>query len=137
MRTVKIIAFWALSWTWGIITTATGALVALALLITGHAPRRFHHLVCFDLGNVGGGFSLGVFVFVPHNASDALKRHEGGHSVQNVFLGVFMPIITVWSFCRYWLRRWQEHRGRGDRLPPYEAIWFEKWATALGAKYYN
>lgn len=138
MRTVKIIAFWILSWTWGIIVTALGAIVALALLITGHAPRRYCHLVCFDIGNVGGGFSLGVFIFVPSNASENFKRHEGGHSIQNIFFGVFMLfVVCIPSIVRYWWRRWQKHRGRASTLPPYESIWFERWASDLGAKYYQ
>lgn len=44
MRVLKGIGFWLASCTWGIIITAAGLIVALALLVTGHRPRR--RLIC-------------------------------------------------------------------------------------------
>lgn len=138
MRKLKGVLFWLASCTWGIVLTFIGALVALALLVTGHKPHRFHYLVYFEVGNGWGGFEIGGFFVVSKDAGLSTKQHEAGHGLQNIMLGVFMPfLVSIPSAVRYWWRRWQEHRGRGATLKPYDSIWFEGWATALGRKYFN
>ena len=125
MKTIKRILFYLLSCTWGIIMTLIGAFIAIALLVTGHKPRLKNY----------GGFNCGMFFFASEYPSLHILQHEGGHGLQNIILGPFMLFISCWSALRYWWRHWQEKRGRGATLPPYESIWFEKWATRLGEKY--
>ena len=39
------------------------------------------------------------------------------------------------SQVRYW---WREYKARrGAALPPYNSIWFEAWASALGEKHFK
>ena len=64
MKTVKAIMFWLLSLTWGALMTLCGGVVALALLVTGHKPKRFHYLIYFEVGSGWGGFELGAFFVV-------------------------------------------------------------------------
>ena len=94
MRVLKAVGFWVASCTWGLLITAAGALVALALLVTGHKPHRFHYLVYFEVGSGWGGFNLGGFFVVGRDTSLSTKRHESGHGLQNIMLGVFMPFLV-------------------------------------------
>ena len=138
MRVLKAVGFWVASCTWGLLITAAGALVALALLVTGHKPHRFHYLVYFEVGSGWGGFNLGGFFVVGRDTSLSTKRHESGHGLQNIMLGVFMPfLVSIPSALRYWWRVYQSRRGPGASLTHYDSIWFEGWATSLGDKYFN
>ena len=95
MKTVKAIMFWLLSLTWGALMTLCGGVVALALLVTGHKPKRFHYLIYFEVGSGWGGFELGAFFVVNKNPSLHILQHESGHGLQNIMLGVFMPLSSV------------------------------------------
>ena len=138
MRFIKGVLFWVVSLTWGLPMTLLGAVIAVVLIITGHRPRRFHYFIYFEVGEHWGGFEVGAFFVVNKGATVSIKRHEAGHGLQNIMLGVFMPfLVSIPSAARYWYREFEYRRGRGDRLPPYDAIWFEGWATRLGEKYYK
>lgn len=137
----KIIGFcfWVLSLTWGLPMTLCGALVAAALVVTGHKPRMFHHLVYFEVGRGWGGFGCGAFFVVNRGAGLHLKQHEAGHGIQNIILGVFMPfVVSIPSAIRYWYREYLVKSGkkRYSELPSYDSMWFEGWATALGEKHF-
>lgn len=135
MRIVKGILFWLVSCTWGCPMTLLGALVALAMLLTGHRPHRFGPLVWFEAGRNWGGSEYGAFFVVERGAGEGLKCHEAGHSVQNLIFGPLTPVlVSVPSAVRYWVRRAQAKRGRA--LPPYDSVWFERQATAFGKKYF-
>ena len=140
MKTVKAILFWLVSWTWGLPMTLFGLLCAIAMLITGHKPHLFHYFVYFEVGHAWGGFEAGCFFFVQKGAGISIKQHEAGHGLQNIMLGVFMPfVISIPSMVRYWYREYLVRSGKklSWELPPYDGIWFEGWATALGKKHYN
>ena len=140
MKTVKAILFWLISWTWGLPVTLVGAIIALALLITGHKPHVFHCLVYFNVGKNWGGFNCGCFFFVDDNPSLHTKQHESGHGIQNLILGVFMPfLVSLPSAIRYWYREYlyRNNKPKYNALPPYDSAWFEGTATKLGEKYFN
>lgn len=140
MKTIKAILFWILSLTWGLPMTLVGIICAAALLITGHKPKRFHYFIYFEAGKGWGGFEAGCFFFANEGASLSIKQHEAGHGIQNIILGVFMPfIISIPSCARYWYREYLTRTGKKTyaELPPYDSIWFEGWATALGQKHYD
>lgn len=139
MKIVKCILFWILSLTWGLPMTLIGTICALALLVTGHKPHRFHYLIYFEVGEGWGGFEAGGFFFVNKNPTQYIKRHESGHGLQNIILGVFMPfLVSIPSCVRYWYREILVRSGkkRYHELPDYDSIWFEGWATRLGDKYF-
>ena len=140
MKKINGVAFWILSLTWGLPMTLIGALVALALLITGHKPKRFHHFIYFEVGYNWGGVEVGGFFVVDKYASERTKRHEAGHGIQNIILGPLMPfLVSIPSAIRYWYFRYlvASKKKLHSDLPPYDSIWFEGWATKLGDKYYK
>lgn len=139
MKVLKAVLFWLVSLTWGLPLTLFGAICALALLVTGHAPHRFHYFIYFEVGESWGGFEGGPFMVVCRTATLRTKQHEAGHGLQNIMLGVFMPfIVSIPSMCRYWYREFLVRTGKKLpwQLPEYDSIWFEGWATRLGTKYY-
>ena len=128
--------FYALSLTWGCITTLGGALVALALLITGHRPKKWGYAWCFEAGRGWGGFSMGPFLVTCRDGGQRLRDHEFGHSIQNCRFGPLMPfLVSIPSSLRYHAHRIRRRRGRP--LPPYDAVWFEGQATRLGRMYFG
>ena len=138
MKTFKTIIFWFLSLTWGLPMTLMGAIVAFALLITGHKPKCFHHSIYFEVGENWGGFEAGGFFFTDKTPSLHTKQHESGHGLQNIVLGPLMPfVVSIPSAIRYWYRRIKQKRNPNVVLPPYDSIWFEGQATRLGEKYFK
>ena len=120
--------------------TAFGATVALLMLLTGHKPRVFAgRYIYFKFNRLSGfGFEGGPFFFVAQDAEYLeLMQHEAGHGLQNIILGPLMPLlVSVPSAARYWYREWC-HKYRPEKpLPPYDAVWFEGWATRLGKRHY-
>lgn len=140
MKVIKAIGFYIASFTWGLPMTLVGCIVALCLLITGHKPHRFHYFIYFEVGENWGGFECGCFFVVNKGASLSIKQHESGHGLQNIMLGVFMPfVVSIPSAVRYWYREYLVRSGKklSWELPPYDSMWFEGWATALGEKYFK
>ena len=106
MKSLKIILFWLIQCTWGIIMTLIGAIVALICLIVGLKPRRFGYSIYFVFGKNWGGIGLGGFFFVSKSCNKLEdKTHEAGHSLaQNLILGPFFPfIVGIPSAIRYYL----------------------------------
>ena len=192
MKTLKIILFYIASFTWGAVMSVIGAVACLALLITGHKPKLFHHVVYFEVGKNWGGVNLGVVFLCSKDCPESTHKHESGHGIQNVWFGPLMPfIVGIPSALRYWLREqktqqakvlfavvvysilvvisflsialhlinlwllvipillyiygtiiflwllWKEiPKYEEGKYVPYDSIWFEGQATALGDKYF-
>ncbi len=140
MRIVKGILFWVISLTWGLPMTLIGTICAIALIVTGHKPQRFHYFIYFEVGSGWGGFEAGGFFFVNRHPSLHIRQHESGHGLQNIMLGVLMPfLVSIPSMIRYWYRELIIRSGKKkySDLPDYDAIWFEGWATRLGEKHFK
>lgn len=126
--------YYLLSFTWGLPLTLVGGLVALALLIMGHRPRRFGWCLYFEVGENWGGLEFGPIFLCNRNPSWHIKKHEFGHSIQNCFWGPLMIfVICIPSAIRYWFRKLK--KSRGSEATPYDSIWFEGQATKLGTDY--
>ena len=70
----------------------------------------------------------------------ATLNHEFGHSIQNCYLGLFMPfLVAIPSAIRYWYRELIVRWGikKYWELPDYDSIWFERTATSFGNMYYR
>lgn len=103
-KTLELILFYTLSLTWGLPMTLIGALITLALLISGNKPKTFHGRIYFEIGRDWGGVNFGPFFLVCENSSLLTKQHECGHGLQNILLGPLMPlIVSIPSAIRYWL----------------------------------
>ncbi len=111
MNKLKLIGFYILSFTWGIIMSLIGALVILILLIAGQKPKIFHGRVYIEVGNNWGGCELGCFFICSKYESLSLKQHEAGHGIQNIIFGPLTPfIISIPSAIRYWLRNIESYK---------------------------
>lgn len=135
MKTARKLLFYFLSFTWGLPVTLAGLIVSLALIISGKKPARWNYCWYFEIGNVGGGFSLGPFFFVCNNIGERAMNHEHGHSIQNCWFGPLMPfLVSIPSLIRYWYRDIKYRKKGKDPKVPYDAIWFEGMATKLGTR---
>ena len=112
-RGIKTALYWLVSLTWGGVMTWLGAIIALALLVTGHKPKRLGANVYFETGSGWGGMEYGAFFFTAKDASSATRLHEAGHGIQNLILGPFMPfVVCIPSAVRYWMRRCKSTGGK-------------------------
>ena len=129
--------FYVLSWTWGIIMTLIGAIVALVLITTGHKPKKWGYCYYFEVGKNWGGVALGMFFLVGKDASEHTRNHEHGHALQNYELGPLMPFtVCIPSAVRYWYRVIRNLKGLRNETE-YDDIWFEGTASYLGKHYHK
>jgi len=135
MKDINKTLYFLLSFTWGLPMTLIGCIAAVAMIITGHKPKRFGWAIYFEIGKGWGGVNLGPVFICNRDSSDNLKAHEFGHSIQNCYFGPLMIfIVAIPSATRYWIREWKKSRGVKN-LPPYDSIWFEGQATELGERF--
>jgi hypothetical protein len=127
--------FYALSFTWGIVMSLIGSIVALVLLIMGYRPNKWGHCWYFEVGSGWGGLELGPFFLTSKKPSEHTKNHEHGHGFQNCAYGPGMIIISLMSAGRYWYRKLKYHRKGLTPPTKYDDIWFEGEATKLGTEF--
>lgn len=128
-------AYYALNLTWGLPMTIIGALIGVGLWLCGSRSKTYGGGRCFEIGRGYGGFSVGLTFVVARGSGESVRRHELGHSIQNAVLGPFMPIaVGIPSAVRYWYRELRARLGKRVTVP-YDGIWFEASASALGEKY--
>ena len=127
--------FYVLSFTWGIILTLIGLVVAAVLLCAGKKPKKWGWCYYFEVGEGWGGLELGIIFLTSKNPSVHTRNHEFGHAIQNCYFGPLMPfIVCIPSAVRYWYRRIRRAKGLPNKTA-YDDIWFEGQATRLGTKY--
>lgn len=139
-----IILYWFLSLTWGIIASAIGAVVSLFAIIFGGKPHKNGCTIIIEIGGHWGGLELGCFALCSNYSKnypsyyEEIRRHEFGHSIQNIILGpFFIFIVSIPSAIRYWYERISNSHGK--YFPPdwYDSIWFEGTATRVGTRIIN
>ena len=128
-------AFYALSFTWGILMTLAGCFVAAVLIIAGYRPKKYGYCWYFEVGEGWGGLEMGIFFLVSKDASEHTKMHEHGHGFQNCMYGPAMVGISIASAVRYWYREFKYHRKGLTPPTAYDDIWFEGEATKLGTDF--
>lgn len=134
MKIQKFI-FYALSFTWGIIMTLAGLLVAGVLLLFGIKPKKHAWVYYFEVGENWGGFNLGIITITSKTPSVKTLNHEFGHAIQNCMWGPFMPfVISIPSAVRYWYRMFKYYMKGVDPTVGYYDIWFEGEATRIGTE---
>ena len=126
--------FYFLTFTWGILLTLAGLIVAGILLLAGKKPEKYGWCYYFEVGDDSwGGLELGFIFLVNKKPITGTLNHEFGHAIQNCILGPLMPfVICIPSAIRYWYREFRYWRK--NIFPPtdYDAIWFEGEATKVG-----
>lgn len=124
--------YYLLSFTWGLPMNIVGCICALIFVIMGKRPKKHGWNWYFEF-DVDFGLELGIFFISPINGSTSLKNHEFGHSIQNIWLGIFTPfVVSVPSAVRFWIREYQYKFHPEKKLEPYDAIWFEGTASSSG-----
>ena len=134
---LKRILFYIISFTWGGIMTAIGLVVLLVTLPFGKF-EIYHGRIYKRIGKNWGGVELGCFFLCDNSADEYILAHESGHGLQNCLWGPLMPfVICIPSAIRYWYREfiWHCNKEKFNKLPEYDAIWFEGQATKWGKKY--
>ena len=142
MKTFNIIVYWFLQLTWGSLMTILGFFVILFCKI--FLKAKIHKNGCTiiaELKGNWGGLELGAFAlcggYTTTNPDEAwfqhTRRHEFGHSIQNIIFGPLNIFITwIPSIIRYHYRNWRTSKGLPN--PDYDSIWFEGTATKWGTK---
>ena len=129
---LKRILFYIISFTWGGIMTVIGLVVLLVTLPFGKFGI-YHGRIYKRIGKNWGGLELGCFFLTDKTPTEHTKSHETGHGIQNIIFGPLMPFaVCIPSAIRYWYRIYSK-----KPQPPYDSIWFERWATKLGEKIDN
>ena len=134
---LKRILFYIISFTWGGIMTTIGLVVLLVTLPFGKFGI-YHGRIYKRIGKNWGGVELGCFFLCDNSADEYILAHESGHGLQNCLWGPLMPfVICIPSAIRYWYREfiWHFNKEKFNKLPEYDAIWFEGQATKWGKKY--
>lgn len=132
-KKLKKFIYYFLSLTWGSLMTTVGCFVAVALLITGHKPKKHAGCFYFEVGESWGGFELGLFFVCSRTSGKSTKDHEFGHNIQNCILGPLMPfIVSIPSAIRYWYREFKYYKKGLEPITVYDAIWFEGQASKWG-----
>lgn len=117
--------FYRRSFTWGLPLSLIGAIVCGVLMIRGYKPKRYGYCYYIAIGKSWGGLELGWFFLTDKNETEFIKNHELGHGYQNTRYGFIMPILSILSACRYWLKQ------LGVKID-YYSWWFEKEACEIG-----
>ena len=133
------ILFWILSFTWGIVMTSIGLIVALIVLLIGGTPHKNGCTIIIEIGGNWGGLELGPLALCGRYSKSSptwfehTRRHEFGHSIQHMFMGpFFIFLVAIPSAIRYWYRTVRyENKGLTPKTE-YDDIWFEGQATKLG-----
>ena len=120
--------------TWGLPSVFVGAVIALFVRLTGHRAKPYGWEWCFEIPNIGWGLELGLFFIAP-SEYEITHMHEHGHGIQNIYLGIFNPLVVFLpSVMRFWYRKIREKIGRPCKTY-YDNIWFEHSATVSGKEF--
>ena len=132
--------FWLLSFTWGLLMTVCGFIVAIPFMfysdLVEDISEKRGHCTYFRVGKRWGGFSLGPYCFVCNDAGTRTMEHEHGHSLQNCLYGPFMLIFSICSVVRYHYRNIMDKQGKPCKTD-YDDFWFEGQATKWGNELFN
>ena len=141
-KTMLCIVYWLISLTWGCLGTIPGLIVALGLSMAGYRPHRNGYGAIFEIGGNWGGFSMGPISLCgsyyesSRDWYEHTRRHEFGHSIQQLVLGPFqILLVTIPSIIRYWYQRIRTAKGLEN--VPYDQAIFEYTASKYGYLWVN
>lgn len=128
--------YWIVQLTWGLLMTILGIFATLfsIVFLKGKVHKNGFSIIV-ETGGYWGGVSLGAFALCGNYSKvspywfEHIRKHEFGHSLQNLLWGVLFPfVIAIPSAIRYWYSK------RNPSLLGnwYNSIWFEKQANSWG-----
>lgn len=110
------------------------------LFLKGKVHKNGYTII-IEVGGNWGGVNLGCIslcggyttVCPDENWFQHTRRHEFGHSLQNLIFGPLFPfIVAIPSAIRYHYQNYRSKKGLPNK--EYDAIWFEGTATRWGTK---
>lgn len=117
-------------WTRGLPLSFIGLFVYAFLRAIGKKRKDFYGIPYLEIKMSGRGFSMGWFFVCSEDASEQLKAHEVGHSIQNARTGGLKILaLTFCSISRFWIRKIVKPKSG------YYDWWFEAEASRLGESY--
>ena len=124
--------YYILMFTWGLLTSVIGLLVTFVLSVCADKKLiKYDKVWYFKVAKNWGGVSLGCMFIRDTTSIDTIQPHEDGHTYQNALLGpLFIFLVAIPSTIRYWIQRIRIKQGKRNK--PYDSIWFEDNATAIG-----
>lgn len=135
---MKKVLYWIWQLTWGALLTIPGLLVTgfCILFLKGKVHKNGWSYIV-EIGGDWGGLDLGAVALCGNYSEtntywfEHTRRHEFGHSLQNLIFGPLM-IFIVWipSAIRYHYQNWRTRKGLPNK--DYDSIWFEGTATRWG-----
>lgn len=147
-KLLETVLYWAVQLTWGAWITLPGLLVgAFCVIFLKGKPHKNGYGIIIEIGGNWGGFNLGAISLCGHYATvghpcynpdwfDHTRRHEFGHSVQNLITGPFTLFwSTIPSVIRYWYQTLR--RRKGLQNVPYDQAIFEYTASSWGYYWIN
>jgi hypothetical protein len=97
--------------------------------------KKTHDINVYFVKGFPGGISLSRFIFLNEKDSNCINsiKHEYGHSIQSIYLGLFyLIIIGVPSIARSFI--WKIFKLKDAE---YYKGYPEKWADDLGKKWFH
>lgn len=147
MKYIRYGLFSFVQCTWGICQTLVGLIFFLIFIKN---PHGFYRGCVITKWNAYSGLSLGLFIFIPDEKCEELKKHanhsqeelvrrcnmilvhEYGHSIQSFVLGPLFIIPGLCSIC--WGRMKRYIQLREKYKVPYSFFWVEHWANSWGER---
>ena len=108
------------------------AVILFLFICTGRRPIKYGWDWYVEIEGIDWGLNLGLFILVPKGCGNALRNHEHGHGIQNIYFGIFtIAIVALPSAIRFW---YVVIKQKKDKMfvYDYDAIWFEGSATESG-----
>ena len=113
------------------------------LFLKGKVHKNGYTII-IEIGGNWGGINLGCIslcggyttVCPDENWFQHTRRHEFGHSLQNLIFGPLFPfIVAIPSAIRYHYQNYRSKKGLPNK--EYDSVWFENTATRWGTKAIN
>lgn len=133
--------YWIVQLTWGALLTIPGLLITsfCIIFLKGKVHKNgFSYIV--EIGGNWGGMDLGAVALCGNYSNvnkrhfEHTRRHEFGHSVQQLIFGPFLLfVIAIPSAVRYWYFRLTPNKKHQD----YDYVWFEYTASKWGFIWIN
>lgn len=134
------ILFWFVQLTWGALMTIPGLIVTLVCILLGGKVHKNGFSYIVEIGGNWGGLELGAVALCGRYSEndkhyfEHIRRHEFGHSVQQLILGPLqLFIIGIPSALRYWYFELTPNKKHQD----YDYVWFEYTASKWGYFWIN
>lgn len=138
---MKKFLYWLVQLTWGGLLTIPGLLITgFCILFLKGTPHKNGYSYIVEIGGNWGGLEIGAVALCGRYSEndpawyEHTRRHEFGHSIQQLIFGPFqMFIVGIPSACRYWYRRLTPNKSHR----PYDYAIFEYTASKWGYTWVN